>query len=191
MTWRPGRRDPLPCECSSRAAAGPRLRLPSPRTGHLPQPTLQAGQERVAPSLNLPPRSTSSTMRSSAPPQLLPALLAALSLFAAGAGAVPSRPMYIDCVDSSECGAWECCVLGGGRFSLPRCAPVGDVGDACRPGAGYGAVRPINTTVTYPDGAVVNLPAVFLHQCPCAPGLACARPQAVCAGLADHELNAL
>lgn len=24
----------------------------------------------------------------------------------------PARPNYIDCGDSSECGAWECCVLG-------------------------------------------------------------------------------
>ncbi|XP_026288493.1 astakine-like isoform X2 [Frankliniella occidentalis] len=126
-------------------------------------------------------------------PPLSPVLLAVLvAVLAGGAAAVPAaRPGYIECVDSSECGPWECCVLGGGRFSLPRCAPVSDVGDPCRPGAPYGAVQPINTTVVYPDGTVVNLPAVYLHMCPCANGLSCDRPDAVCVAPTEHELNAL
>ena len=79
-------------------------------------------------------------------------------------------------------------VAGTGRFSLPRCQSLADVGDSCRPSA----QRAINTTVNYPDGQVVNLPAVYLGGCPCAAGLHCSDDQFVCHDPTLHEeFNAL
>lgn len=77
-----------------------------------------------------------------------------------------------------------------GRFSLPRCLPMADMGDPCRPAPRAG--QPINTTVTYPDGQLVNLPAVYLQGCPCAAGLQCSADLYVCHDPALHQdLNAL
>ncbi|XP_034245098.1 astakine-like isoform X2 [Thrips palmi] len=104
---------------------------------------------------------------------------------AAASPARPARPGYIKCEDSSECGTWECCVLGTGRFSLPRCVPMPDLGETCRPGR----ERPENVTLSYPDGSEVFLSAVHLQLCPCTPGLRCDPQQAACAAAEEQHEN--
>ncbi|XP_054258563.1 astakine-like [Macrosteles quadrilineatus] len=79
-----------------------------------------------------------------------------------------SRPPYIGCQNSDECGKDGCCVIGMGRYSIPTCQPRREVGEVCRP-----LSEPVNVTLEYPDGASVDLSGVFYIMCPCQGGLGC------------------
>ncbi|KAL0269703.1 UNVERIFIED_CONTAM: hypothetical protein PYX00_007342 [Menopon gallinae] len=94
---------------------------------------------------------------------------------------VDSRPRYVECTDNMECGLDSCCVLGGGRFSIPRCAALREVHSICRP-TGH---MPINATVSYPDGESVKLTNIFSIMCPCQPGLFCSERTGTCLNLSD------
>ena len=101
------------------------------------------------------------------------------------AAAVNGRPRYIECTDSLECGIGFCCSLGQGRFSLPRCLPLGEVNSVCSPKAH----RPFNVTVSYPDGEVVELTNIHHLMCPCHPGLACSDRTGTCEDPYDSILE--
>jgi len=79
-----------------------------------------------------------------------------------------TRPKYIGCQTSDECGKQACCVIGMGRYSIPTCQPRQEVGERCRP-----LGEPVNTTLHYPDGVSVDLAGVYYITCPCMDGLTC------------------
>ena len=55
------------------------------------------------------------------------------------------------------------------RYSTPSCQALGVTGDTCR----RGSVEPVNVTVGYPDGNLVDLTNVYRILCPCAEGYVC------------------
>ncbi|KAJ9600278.1 hypothetical protein L9F63_009454 [Diploptera punctata] len=86
------------------------------------------------------------------------------------------RNFHIECLDTEDCADTHCCLLGGFRYSIPRCAQLGDVGAICRPSG-----EPFNTTVSYPDGeGDVNLRNVYWLYCSCQDGLYCDRQSHTC-----------
>ncbi|KAK7790778.1 hypothetical protein R5R35_000421 [Gryllus longicercus] len=86
------------------------------------------------------------------------------------------RPRYIDCQDSNECAGGSCCVMGMGRFSIPTCKTHQEQNEPCH----AGQTQPVNTTVIYLDGAVVDYTNVFVQYCHCAVGLACDELTSTC-----------
>ncbi|XP_075222257.1 astakine-like isoform X2 [Lycorma delicatula] len=102
-------------------------------------------------------------------------LQAILVYFSFSATSSPSRPHYIECQSSEECGSVACCVIGNARFSLPSCRSLLQAGDTCI----SRAYQPFNTTVIYPDGAEVKLTNVYRTFCPCEAGLHC-RHDGIC-----------
>lgn len=112
-------------------------------------------------------------------------LLMGLALYVVAVSAyVPiPRPRYIECVDSRECGKNECCSIGMGRFSIPVCRLMREVGETCSPSS-----EPVAVNVTYPDNAFVRLRNVYYNMCPCNLGLTCSRKTAKCADPTSHEL---
>ncbi|XP_066994930.2 astakine [Anabrus simplex] len=92
------------------------------------------------------------------------------------ASAHSSRPSYIECQDSKECGPGSCCAIGANRYSVPMCQRMHEVGESCR-GRGQ---EPMNTTVGYPDQSKVELTNVYWLFCPCADGLVCEKPSSTC-----------
>ncbi|KAK6635799.1 hypothetical protein RUM44_001053 [Polyplax serrata] len=107
--------------------------------------------------------------------EVLKSLIVFLVSVAAVLLTVESRPRYIECSHSMECGLGSCCVLGKGRYSLPRCVSLGKLNEKCRPGS-----IPQNITVSYPDGESVNLSHVYSILCPCQEGLYCSDQSGVC-----------
>lgn len=105
--------------------------------------------------------------------------LAVVMILVATVAAYPSKPSFLGCQSSEDCGVDECCVLGMMRYSVPTCRPLGEEGDTCRPHSGD--VQPQNITVTYPDGSSADL---YVHTmlCPCATGLECSDGMS-CTGL--------
>lgn len=86
------------------------------------------------------------------------------------------RPNYIECQDSNECTGETCCVIGTGRFSVPACKPYQEVNEPCQ---SYNHLS-FNTTVSYPDGVVVDFTNVYLRFCHCAAGLECNEDTSTC-----------
>lgn len=86
------------------------------------------------------------------------------------------RPRYIDCQDTKECPGGSCCVMGTGRYSIPTCKNHQDLNESCH----VGLFQPVNTTVSYLDGAVVDYTNVYIQYCQCAVGLACDEQTSTC-----------
>lgn len=82
-------------------------------------------------------------------------------------------------------------VAGMMRFSVPTCKRLGNVGATCRPNAEeLSGSSSKNLTLWYPDGTTEDV-NVFLIDCPCMPGLHCAKEADVCSAElegADHQL---
>ncbi|EEB18429.1 protein Bv8 precursor, putative [Pediculus humanus corporis] len=115
------------------------------------------------------------------------ALFASVFLILLTASIVDTRPPYIECSDTLECGLGYCCVLGNGRYSLPRCVQLGKINDYCRPGN-----LPLNVTVSYPDGENVELSHIYSTMCPCQEGLYCSDNSGMCIDqLEDLLLNTI
>ena len=74
------------------------------------------------------------------------------------------------------------------RYSTPRCNPLREEREVCRPGTST-----INTTLSYPDGAQVELKNVHYILCPCANNLTCDNSDGICRDLTiNHkDLNHL
>jgi len=77
-------------------------------------------------------------------------------------------PWYTGCVNTNECGAKRCCVLGGNPNPTASCQDEPEEGGVCRPNN-----EPINTTVVYPNGDRVTLTNVYFILCNCAGGSTC------------------
>ncbi|CAH1397877.1 unnamed protein product [Nezara viridula] len=87
------------------------------------------------------------------------------------------RPGYIDCLDSSECGRGKCCSIGMGRYSIPQCFAMGNLGDKCIPDNKLHKM----TTLSYPDGSSMNLTNFYFHHiCPCLDNLICNKDTETC-----------
>lgn len=84
----------------------------------------------------------------------------------------PSLP---ECKASSGCGPDACCLVGFERYSFPRCAPRGNVGDWCRI-----QNSPREMTLGYPNGLVLELQEAYHGFCPCRAGLLCSRTTSQC-----------
>ncbi|VVC33222.1 Prokineticin domain [Cinara cedri] len=108
-------------------------------------------------------------------------LLLAAAILVASAAAYPSKPSFLGCSSSDDCGVDECCVLGMVRYSVPVCKPLADTGELCRPVIDNYNQLPQNVTVSYPDGSTAD---VFVHMvaCPCVAGLECTDDM-TCSGL--------
>lgn len=98
-----------------------------------------------------------------------------------------SRPHYIECQSSEECGSVACCVIGHARFSLPECKPFLEIGEVC----GHPDNLSFNTTVMYPDGAEVELLNVHRTVCPCAAGLKCSNERICIDPTLSDNLNSI
>ena len=62
------------------------------------------------------------------------------------------------------------------KYSAPRCNPVKQEGENCRPASS----STFNTTLYYPDGAQVELTNVHYIMCPCSNGLTCDTSDGIC-----------
>ncbi|XP_033215586.1 astakine-like [Belonocnema kinseyi] len=89
--------------------------------------------------------------------------------------ATNTRPEYIGCQNNDECAPGFCCSILPDKYSAPRCNPLREDGEMCRPKAST-----FNTTLHYPDGASVELTNVHYIICPCADDLTCDISDGVC-----------
>ncbi|KAJ4451399.1 hypothetical protein ANN_02861 [Periplaneta americana] len=93
----------------------------------------------------------------------------------------------VECNDTSDCSAEECCVLvtltklflnmipGMHPNSIPSCVALGDLGHPCLPNN-----EAVNTSVTYPNGETIHLTNVYRMYCNCVEGLSCEQTSATC-----------
>jgi len=77
-------------------------------------------------------------------------------------------PWYNGCVNTDECAATECCLLGGAPYSIAMCHALLEEGNTCRPNN-----LPLDITVHYPSGDIVDLTNVYRNVCDCGAGLTC------------------
>ncbi|PSN38418.1 Astakine [Blattella germanica] len=85
------------------------------------------------------------------------------------------RPSYIECLDSNECSASQCCLLSQQRYSLPTCSNQGGLGSPCRPNS-----QPADYNIGYPNGYSAVVRNAYLDVCGCAEGLQCDRATSTC-----------
>lgn len=87
-----------------------------------------------------------------------------------------ATPLMGECSTSAHCGGeTTCCLVGFDRYSSPRCAPRGNIGDWCRIEG-----TPRHMVLPYPNGIVVEVEEAYHGMCPCLPGLVCSRISSTC-----------
>ncbi|KAF7404991.1 astakine-like [Vespula maculifrons] len=95
------------------------------------------------------------------------------SLFAASIK--QEEPANVQCHNNNECPDDHCCVLGGGRYSLPQCSPMRKRTENCRPTNDL-----LNTTLYYPNNSKLSITDVYHIVCPCNKGLTCDLKEGIC-----------
>ncbi|KAI4495362.1 hypothetical protein M0802_008752 [Mischocyttarus mexicanus] len=102
-------------------------------------------------------------------------LLLGLVSFIFAASIKQEEPANVECHNSKECPDDHCCVLGGGRYTIPHCSPMIEKAETCRPNSEL-----LNTTLHYPNNSKLTITDVHYILCPCSKGLICDPKEGVC-----------
>ncbi|XP_015184135.1 PREDICTED: astakine-like [Polistes dominula] len=102
-------------------------------------------------------------------------LLLGLVSFLFAASIKQEEPANVQCHNNKECPSDHCCVLGGGRYTIPQCSPLLEEAATCRPNNEL-----LNMTLHYPNDTQLKISDVYHILCPCNEGLICDRKEGVC-----------